>query len=79
MLHVLASAADTPLVSCAKCGERLFVPEASELSDANNVRYQWKCESCGCSFETTVCLRAQRGRRRSDQQRPLSVRRGSWW
>ena len=79
MLHVLASAADTPLVSCAKCGERLFVPEASEFSDANNVRYQWKCESCGCSFETTVCLRAQRGRRRSDQQRPLSVRRGSWW
>ncbi len=69
----------TPPVSCAKCGERLFVPEASEYLEANNVRHRWKCEPCGCSFETTVCFSAQRGRRRSDQQRPLSATRGSWW
>ena len=69
----------TPPVSCAKCGERLFVPEASEYLEANNVRHRWKCEPCCCSFETTVCLTAQRGRRRSDQQRPLSATRGSWW
>ena len=69
----------TPPVSCAKCGERPFVPEASEHFEPNNVRHRWKCETCGCSFETTVCLSAQRGRRRSDQQRPLSATREPWW
>jgi len=72
-------AINTSLVSCAKCGERLLLPEASEYCDAHNVRHHWKCERCGCSRETTVYLGAQRGRRRSDQQRPKSVLRGSWW
>jgi len=71
MLRLLATATDTPLVSCARCGERLVVPEASEYSDARSVRHRWKCGPCGCSFETTVSLGAQRGRRRSDQQRAL--------
>ena len=79
MLRLLATSTDTPLVSCARCGERLFVPEASEYSDARNVRHRWKCGPCGCSFETAVSLGAQRGRRRSDQQQPLNVPRGSWW
>jgi DNA-directed RNA polymerase subunit RPC12/RpoP len=70
--------AHTPPVSCTKCGERLFVPEASEYFEANSVRHYWKCEPCGYSFETTACFGAQRGRRRSDQQRPLSATRGSW-
>jgi hypothetical protein len=70
---------DTPVVKCAKCGERLFVPEWSEYVDEHNVRHLWKCEPCGCSFETTVCFAAQRGRRRSDLQRPLGAPRGSWW
>ena len=70
---------DTPLVSCAKCGEQLFVPEASEYFDAHNVRHRWKCGPCGYSFETTVSFAAQRGRRRSDQQRPLSAPQGARW
>ena len=51
---------DTPVVKCAKCGERLFVPEWSEYVDEHNVRHLWKCEPCGCSFETTVCFAVQR-------------------
>jgi ribosomal protein S27AE len=72
-------ATDIPLVSCAKCGERLLLPETSEYSDAHNVRHRWKCGRCDYLFETTVYLGAQRGRRRSDRQRPLSAPRGSWW
>jgi hypothetical protein len=70
---------DIPLVSCAKCGRRLFVPEASDYSDAHNVRHQWKCGHCGHFFDSNIDLGAQRGRRRSDRQRPLSAPRGSWW
>jgi hypothetical protein len=42
------------------------------------VRHHWKCERCNYFFETTICLSAQRGRRRSDRQRSLSAPRGSW-
>lgn len=71
-------ATDIPPVSCTKCGHRLFVPEASEYSDAHNVRHHWKCGHCGYFFETNIYLSGQRGRRRSDRQRPLSDQRESW-
>jgi hypothetical protein len=45
MLRLLATSTDAPFVSCTRCGERLFVPEASEYSDARNVRHRWKCEA----------------------------------
>jgi hypothetical protein len=43
-----------PVVECAQCGERLFVPEWSEFVDARRVRHLWQCESCDYAFETTV-------------------------
>ena len=52
---------DTPPVSCAKCGARLFLPEASEYCDAQNLRHHWNCETCNYSFETTVRLRPDAG------------------
>lgn len=43
------------VTECARCGERLFLPERSEYVDADRrVRYLWQCESCGYGFETTV-------------------------
>jgi ribosomal protein S27AE len=47
-----------PVVECAQCGERLFVPEWSEFVDARRVRHLWACEACGYAFETTVRLAA---------------------
>ena len=43
-----------PLIECAQCGERLFVPEWSEFVDERRVRHLWTCETCGYAFETTV-------------------------
>jgi transcription elongation factor Elf1 len=43
-----------PVVACAQCGERLFVPELSEFVDARRIRHLWECEACGYAFETTV-------------------------
>ncbi len=43
-----------PLIECAQCGERLFVPEWSEFVDERRVRHLWTCEACGYAFETTV-------------------------
>ena len=41
-------------VECARCGERLFVPESSELVDTLCVRHRWECDACGHTFTTTV-------------------------
>jgi rubrerythrin len=43
-----------PVLECAQCGERLFVPEWSEYLDDRHARHVWRCEECGYSFETTV-------------------------
>jgi len=45
-----------PVIECAQCGERLYIPEWSECVDASRVRHLWQCEACGYSFETTVCF-----------------------
>lgn len=45
-----------PIVECAQCSERLFVPEWSEHVDERRVRHFWQCEPCGYSFELTVCF-----------------------
>ena len=47
-----------PVVDCRKCGERLFMPENSELVDALCVRHCWECDACGYAFVTTVQLAA---------------------
>jgi hypothetical protein len=45
---------DKPLIECAQCGERLYLPEWSECMDRNRVRHLWACDSCGYAFETIV-------------------------
>jgi hypothetical protein len=47
-----------PVIECAQCGERIYIPEWSECLDGLRVRHLWQCESCDYSFETTVCLEA---------------------
>ena len=46
-----------PVVECAQCGERLFVPEWSEFVDERRLRHLWMCEDCGYEFETMVRFR----------------------
>ena len=41
-------------LTCAQCGEQLFVPEWSEYLDARRVRHLWHCDHCGYDFETTI-------------------------
>lgn len=43
-----------PVVECAQCGERMFVPEWTEYRDGGRVHYLWECEACGYAFETVV-------------------------
>lgn len=43
-----------PLIECAQCGERIYIPEWSECLDGGKIRHLWQCEACGYSFETTV-------------------------
>jgi hydrogenase maturation factor HypF (carbamoyltransferase family) len=43
-----------PIIECAQCGERLFVPEWSEYLDHSRVRHFWQCEACGYAFESVV-------------------------
>ena len=43
-----------PVIECAQCGERIYIPEWSECVDGSRVRHLWQCDACGTSFETTV-------------------------
>ncbi|MFN3659198.1 MAG: hypothetical protein ACK4UO_18280 [Pseudolabrys sp.] len=43
-----------PLIECAQCGERIYMPEWSECLDGGRVRHLWRCEACDYAFETTV-------------------------
>ena len=43
-----------PLIACAQCGDRIYVPEWSECLEGGRVRHLWQCEACGYTFETTV-------------------------
>jgi len=43
-----------PVIECAQCGDRLYVPEWTEYCDGGRIRHLWACEACGCSFETVV-------------------------
>jgi hypothetical protein len=43
-----------PVLECAQCGERIYVPEWSECLDSCRVRHLWQCEACGYAFETTI-------------------------
>lgn len=52
--HSADFARSRPVIECAQCGQRLFVPEWSEYLEASRVRHLWRCDECGYSFETTV-------------------------
>jgi DNA-directed RNA polymerase subunit RPC12/RpoP len=43
-----------PVIECAQCGDRIYIPEWSECLDGCRVRHVWQCDACGTSFETTV-------------------------
>lgn len=43
-----------PLIECAQCGGRIYIPEWSECLEGGRVRHLWQCEACGYAFETTV-------------------------
>jgi len=47
-----------PVIECAQCDERLFVPEWSEYIEERRVRHLWECEACGYAFETTISYEA---------------------
>ena len=47
-----------PVIECAQCGERIYIPEWSECLDGCRVRHLWQCDACGTSFETTVRIEA---------------------
>lgn len=47
-----------PIVECAQCGVRLYVPEWSEYVDDRRVRHLWQCDDCDISFETTTQFEA---------------------
>ena len=48
-----------PLMECAQCGDRIYIPEWSESLDGGRVRHLWQCEACGYTFETTVRFEAE--------------------
>lgn len=43
---------------CGECGNAIFIPEWSEWRDSGHARHLWKCDACGCSFETEVYFAA---------------------
>jgi hypothetical protein len=48
-----------PLIECAQCGDRIYIPEWSECLEGGRVRHLWQCEACGYTFETTVRFEAE--------------------
>ena len=45
-----------PLITCAQCGEMIYVAQWSEPVDARRVRHLWECEACDYTFETLACF-----------------------
>jgi len=48
-----------PLIECAQCGDRIYIPVWSGCLERGRVRHLWKCEACGYAFETTVRFEAE--------------------
>ena len=46
-------------MSCAQCGEPIFIAAWSEYVDDRRVRHLWECEACGYAFETLACFPAR--------------------
>jgi len=47
-----------PVIECAQCGDRLYVPEWTEYRDGGRILHLWECEACGYAFETMVTFAA---------------------
>jgi hypothetical protein len=45
--------------SCAKCGELIMAPEASEYMKGGRIRHRWSCDRCDYEFETLTTLITQ--------------------
>ena len=47
-----------PAMTCAQCGETIYMAAWSEHVDERRVRHLWECEACGYAFETLACFPA---------------------
>ena len=65
-------ACSRPVIECAQCGERIYIPEWSECVDGCRVRHLWRCDACGTSFETSVCFGWHNPRYRASPKLHLS-------
>jgi ribosomal protein S27AE len=41
-----------PAMTCARCGDALYMARGAEYVDPQRIRHQWSCDECGYSFET---------------------------
>jgi ribosomal protein L37AE/L43A len=46
-------------MTCAQCGEPIYLAAWSEHVDERRVRHLWECEACGYAFETLACFPAR--------------------
>ena len=49
---VFAAVRVRPAITCAQCGEPIYMAMWSEYLDERRVRHEWECEACGYHFET---------------------------
>jgi ribosomal protein L37AE/L43A len=40
-------------MTCAHCGERLYMARGAEYVDPGCIRHHWICDECGYSFKTS--------------------------
>jgi len=45
-------------MTCAQCGEAIYMAKWSEYLDERRVRHEWECEACGYHFETMAVFTA---------------------
>jgi len=44
------------VMTCAQCGETIYMAAWSEHVDERRVRHLWECDACGYAFETLACF-----------------------
>lgn len=56
--HASAPVRARPAMTCAQCGEAIYMAKWSEYLDERRVRHEWECEACGYHFETMAVFTA---------------------
>jgi ribosomal protein S27AE len=52
-----------PRAFCPRCGEAMFMAQASEFMEDGEIRHHWSCDACGEDFLTTVNVAQERPER----------------